>query len=202
MRALGADAMAVAADVQRREEIEKVRDAIVAQWGPVDILVNAPGVNATTPIFDISEDEWETILSTNLKSVFLACQIFGRVMIERGGGGSIINMSSTASHLGYPVFFAYSAAKGAVRSMTKSIAVHCQMKRYNIRCNSIHASSIDTPMIAQALAEMGAKPPADDDPIGVGKPEDVANLVLFLASDESQYINGAEHMIDNALTVQ
>ena len=122
MRALGAEAMAVAADVQRREEIEKVRDAIVAQWGPVDILVNATGVNSTTPIFDISEDEWESILSTNLKSVFLACQIFGRVMIERGGGGSIINVSSAAARIPVSKAFTYSISKAGIDNLTRFLA--------------------------------------------------------------------------------
>ena len=76
------------------------------------------------------------------------------------------------------------------------------MNRFNIRCNSIHAGSIDTPMVAQALSELGLEPPGEEDFIGVGEPEDVANLVLYLASDESKYVNGAEHVIDNAYSVQ
>ena len=103
----------------------------------------------------------------------------------RSAGGSIINMSSAASDLGYPVFFAYSAAKGAVRAMTKSIAVHCQMNKYNIRCNSIHAGAIDMLMVARANAQLGMKLSDDEEaaPWGIGKPEDVANLVVFQASN-------------------
>jgi 3(or 17)beta-hydroxysteroid dehydrogenase len=112
-------------------------------------------------------------------------------------------MSSVASHLGYPVFFAYSAAKGAVRAMTKSIALHCQMNKYRIRCNSVHPGAIDTPMLAAANEVFGIQMAHHEAaPWGLGKPEDVANLVVFLASDESRYINGTEIMIDNALTVQ
>jgi 3(or 17)beta-hydroxysteroid dehydrogenase len=134
--------------------------------------------------------------------VFLGCK-HAIPLLAASGGGSIINMSSTATHLGYPVFFAYSAAKGAVRAMTKSIAVHCQMNKYNIRCNSIHAGAIETPMVAQASKELGMDMSAYDQmPSGLGKPEDVANLVLYLASDESRFVNGTELVIDNALVIQ
>ena len=113
-------------------------------------------------------------------------------------------MSSVASHLGYPVYFAYSAAKGAVRSMTKAIAVHCQMNKYNIRCNSIHAGAIDTADGAGRRPESSGMEMSywEQTPTGLGKPEDVANLVVYLASDESRFVNGAEILIDNALTVQ
>jgi 3(or 17)beta-hydroxysteroid dehydrogenase len=101
------------------------------------------------------------------------------------------------------VFYAYSAAKGAVRSMTKSIAVHCQMNHYNIRCNSIHPGAIETPMVHRATKELGMEMSMyDQSPAGLGRPEDVASLVLYLASDESRFVNGAELMLDNALTVQ
>jgi 3(or 17)beta-hydroxysteroid dehydrogenase len=124
--------------------------------------------------------------------------------MAKSGGGSIINMSSTASHLGYPVFFAYSAAKGAVRAMTKSIAIHCQAKGYGIRCNSIHPASIETPMIQFAEGRSGEENAIPDGvlPAGaVGAPKDVASLVLYLASDESRFVNGAEILIDNALII-
>jgi 3(or 17)beta-hydroxysteroid dehydrogenase len=136
------------------------------------------------------------------EGVFLGCK-YAIPAIAASGGGSIINMSSIASHLGYPVFFAYGAAKGAVRSMTKAIAVHCQMQKYNIRCNSIHAGAIETPMVAQANKELGLDMSIyHQAPWGLGKPEDVANLVVFLASDESRFINGTEVLIDNALAIQ
>jgi 3(or 17)beta-hydroxysteroid dehydrogenase len=87
--------------------------------------------------------------------------------------------------------------------MTKAVAVHCQMNKYNIRCNSIHAGAMHTPMVENSAKELGMTISAfEQSPTGLGKPEDVANLVLFLASDESRFVNGAELMIDNALIVQ
>ena len=124
-------------------------------------------------------------------------------LLKESGNASIINMSSIASHMGYPVFFAYSAAKGAVRSLTKALAVHCQMHGYPVRANSLHPGAIDTPMIDQTAAELGLASKTEVSPVvGLGKPEDVANAVLFLASDESRFINGVELLIDNALSIQ
>lgn len=206
---------AVAADIRRSGgkalfQIQDVRDE--AQWiatvarteqefGGLDVLVNNAGIVIVATPEQTTLEQFRFANAVMAEGVFLGCKHAIPAM-RRRGGGSIINMSSIASHLGYPVFFAYTAAKGAVRSMTKSIAVYCQMNRFNIRCNSIHASSIDTPMVAQALKELGLSPPGPADPVGVGRPEDVASLVLFLASDESRFINGTEMVIDNALSVQ
>jgi 3(or 17)beta-hydroxysteroid dehydrogenase len=135
-------------------------------------------------------------------SVFLACK-YGIPLLRDSGGGSIINMCSTATHLGYPVFYAYSAAKGAVRSMTKSIAVHCQMSGYNIRCNSIHAGAIETPMVVKATRDLGMEMSVyEQSAVGLGRPDDVASLVLYLASDESRFVNATEILIDNGLVSQ
>jgi len=125
--------------------------------------------------------------------------------MRRRGGGSVINMSSIASHLGYPVFFAYTAAKGAVRAMTKALAATAQMNGDNIRFNSVHPGAIATPMVEDVNKTLGMPAPDPDsseDPVGVGRPEDVANAIVFLASDESRFINGAEIVIDNALSIQ
>lgn len=179
---------------------------IEKEFGGLDVLVNNAGIVIVATPEDTTLQQFRLANAVMSESVFLGCQAAIPAMKKRGGG-SIINMSSVASHLGYPVFFAYSAAKGAVRSMTKSIAVHCQMNGYNIRCNSIHAGAIDTPMVHDSFSQLGMAPPDPDkhdpaDPVGIGRPEDVANLVLYLASDESRFMNGAELVLDNALTIQ
>ncbi len=189
-------------DVGDEAAWNQVVDQVEADFGKLDVLVNNAGIVICATPESTSLQQFRLANQVMCESVFLGCRAAIPAM-RRAGGGSIINMSSVASHLGYPIFFAYTAAKGAVRAMTKSIAIHCQMNGDNIRCNSVHPSSIDTPMIAQANAELGITPPEPGtDPVGVGEPADVANLVLYLASDESRFMNGAELMLDNALTIQ
>jgi 3(or 17)beta-hydroxysteroid dehydrogenase len=176
--------------------------ATVKQFGGLHVLVNNAGVVLVATPESTTLEQFRFVNSVMSESVFLGCKHAMPAMRD-SGGGSIINMCSTATHLGYPVFFAYTAAKGAVRAMTKSIAIHCQMNKYNIRCNSLHPGAIDTNMIAQANKELGMDNSVyESAPWGLGKPTDVANAVLFLASDESRFINGAEILIDNALTIQ
>jgi 3(or 17)beta-hydroxysteroid dehydrogenase len=193
-------------DVSDQGRWKEIMAEVEAEFGGLDVLVNNAGIAIIATPEDTTLEQFRLVNSIMNEGVFLGCQAAIPVM-KRSGGGSIINMSSVASHLGYPVYFAYSAAKGAVRSMTKSIAVHCQMNGYHIRCNSIHAGAIDTPMVRSSFAALGMDPPDPDkedlsDPVGIGRPEDVANLVLYLASDESKFMNGAELMLDNALTIQ
>ena len=172
------------------------------RFGRLDVLVNNAGVVVVATPETTTLEQFRFANAVMSEGVFLGCKHAIPVMAA-SGGGSIINISSMASHIGYPVFFAYSAAKGAVRSMTKAIAVHCQTQKYGIRCNSIHAGAIETPMVTQANKELEMEMSAyQQTPWGLGKPEDVANLVVFLASDESRFINGAELLIDNALAVQ
>ena len=125
--------------------------------------------------------------------------------MRASGGGSIINMCSTASHLGFPVYFAYSAAKGAVRSMTKAIAVHCQQQGYNIRCNSVHPTFIDTPILDKYRDRFGQEAMQQklgrQVPIGrLGRPEEVGWALVFLASDESSFMTGSEVVIDGGIS--
>ena len=200
----GGRAQAMPLDVREPDAWAKVVTATEEAFGGVDVLVNNAGVVIVATPEDTTLEQFRFANAVMSEGVFLGMQAVIPAMKKRGGG-SIINMSSVASHLGYPVFFAYSAAKGAVRSMTKSVAVHCQMNGYGIRVNSIHAGAIETPMIATANKAMGvsdADMKAAAGNIGIGKPEDVAWMVVYLASDESRFINGAEMMVDNALTVQ
>jgi 3(or 17)beta-hydroxysteroid dehydrogenase len=189
-------------DVREEDQWIAVIEEVKRRFGALHILVNNAGLVVMANPETTTLEQFRLHQSVMSEGVFLGCKHAIPAMRD-AGGGSIINMSSIASHLGYPVYFAYSAAKGAVRSMTKSVAVHCQMNKYNIRCNSIHPGAMHTNMVEGSAKELGIPLSAfEQAPTGLGKPEDVANLVLFLASDESRFVNGAELMIDNALLVQ
>ena len=197
-----ASAMFLQHDVRSEPRWQEVVGETVKRFGGLHVLVNNAGVVRIATPETCTLEDFQFQNSVMSEGVFLGCK-HAMPAMKASGGGSIINMSSVASHLGYPVYFAYSAAKGAVRAMTKSIAVHCQMNKYNIRCNSIHAGAIDTQMVRDATKALGMEMSFwESAPTGLGKPEDVANLVVYLASDESRFVNGTEILIDNALTVQ
>lgn len=120
--ALGRKSLAVKVDAASRADLDAALAAMLAEFGKVDILVNAAGINSATPFFDISEEEWHRILDVDLKSVFLACQVFGKQMVESGNGGSVINISSASSGPPLSKVFTYSVAKGGVNQITQFLA--------------------------------------------------------------------------------
>jgi len=202
IRSAGGNATFLKQDAADEEQWEHVIAAIRKEHGRLDVLVNNAGIVIMGTPEDCALDAFRKQNAVMSEGVFLGCK-HALPLMNESGGGSIINMSSIASHLGYPIYFAYSAAKGAVRSMSKALAVHCQMNGYNIRVNSLHPGAIETAMVAQSAQELGIENIEDLSPVvGVGQPEDVANVVLFLASDESRFVNGSEIIIDNALSIQ
>jgi 3(or 17)beta-hydroxysteroid dehydrogenase len=195
-------ALFLAQDVRDEARWTQVVAECVSHFGGLHVLVNNAGVVVIATPETCTLEQFRLQNQVMSEGVFLGCRS-SIPAIRASGGGSIINMSSMASHLGYPVYFAYSAAKGAVRAMTKSVAIHCQTNKYGIRCNSIHPGAIETQMVRDATRELGMEMSMwEQSPTGLGQPSDVANLVVFLASDESRYINGAEILVDNALYVQ
>ncbi len=201
------DALFVEQDVSSEAGWHELVATTVEQFGRLDGLVNNAGIAHVANIATETTEQWHKILRVHLDGTFFGCRAAVPEM-AKSGGGSIINMSSTAALVGISPYLAYSAAKGGIRAMTKSIAMYCREQKNNIRCNSVHPGSISTPMVHNALETLsGIKLMEQDDPeaarkaMGIGEPLDVANMVLFLASDESKHINGAELVVDNGDTI-
>jgi 3(or 17)beta-hydroxysteroid dehydrogenase len=180
-------------------------DDVVARYGRLDILVNNAGVVEPGTIETQTEEEYRFVMAVSADGTFFGCKHAVRVM-KATGGGSIINMASIASVQGEPIVAAYAAAKGAIESLTRSVAVHCAKNDYNIRCNSIHPAGILTPMVEgigpKVMARDDLRPASEGPaPSKLGEPDDIAYTVLFLASDESKFINGAAIRVDNAKSI-
>jgi NAD(P)-dependent dehydrogenase (short-subunit alcohol dehydrogenase family) len=168
-------------------------------YGKLTILVNNAGIVRMAPLDETSLDAWNEVINVNQTGVFLGMKQAIPAM-RRASGGSIINISSVAGLVGLPNIPAYQASKGAVRLLTKNAAV--QYAKDNIRVNSIHPGRIETPMTANLTPERRAMV-LDLTPLGRdGKPEEVAYGVLYLASDESSYVTGAELVIDGGFTAR
>ena len=192
-------------DVRHDAEWRVLVDDVVARHGKLDILVNNAGVVELGDIETQTEKDYRFIMAVSADGTWFGCQHAVRVMKETGGG-SIVNMASIASVQGESAVAAYCAAKGAVEGLTRAVAVHCARQGYNIRCNSIHPAGILTPMVIevgrQAALMREAEEALNAGPITkLGEPDDIAYTVVFLASDESKFINGAAIRVDDAKSV-
>ena len=178
---------------------------IVTRYGRLDVLINNAGIASFRDIETLEDAEWHRTMAVNVDGTFFGCRAAVRAM-KATGGGSIVNISSIAGIIGGRNTIAYNAAKGAVRLLTKSVALHCAHKQYAIRCNSVHPTFIETPMVdrvvnasrdpATASAALAASVPLGR----MGKAHEVAAMLLYLASDESQFVTGSEFVIDGGFT--
>jgi 3(or 17)beta-hydroxysteroid dehydrogenase len=208
LKTLGADAeLTLAQDVTDEARWREVVDAVLEKFGRLDILVNSAGIGTLGNIETTTLADFRRTNAVNAEGVFLGCREAVRAMKE-SGGGSIVNLSSVAGIIGDASSLAYCASKGAVRLLTKSAALHCARSGYKIRVNSVHPSFAETPMVLEGIARSknpervraGLERAA---PMGrLGKAEEVANTILFLASDESSFTTGGEFMVDGGLTAQ
>lgn len=195
---LGENAEFIYQDVRDEDQWVALINDVVSRYGGLDILVNNAGVVKPGSIESQTMDEYDFIMNVSARSTFIGCKYAVPAMRD-SGGGSIINMASIAAIQGVPRVSAYSAAKGAVHGLTINIASYCAVEQMNIRCNCLSPSSIDTPMVQNIRAQFGqsAEDAAKLAPKGeIGEPNDVANTVVFLASDESKFINGTNIPID------
>ncbi|MEP7006906.1 MAG: glucose 1-dehydrogenase [Sphingomonas bacterium] len=200
IRATGGRAEALAHDVTSEADWDRVMALIDAAQGRIDIVVNNAGIAVLRPIADLTAADWQLQNDVNLTSVFYGTQRAVSAMRALGQGGSIINISSVAGLFGVPFCAAYAAAKGGVRLFSKVVAIECAKDK--IRCNTVHPGMILTNM--QAVAEVDNAVNYDATlamiPMGyMGDPLDIANMNLFLASDEARYITGAEFVVDGGM---
>ena len=198
----GGQCLFVMLDVTSEENWNQTVAATVARFGKVDILVNNAGIFTLGNVEDTTVEMWDRVMAINGKGVFLGTKAVIPEM-RKVGGGAIINLSSVAGLIGSARAAAYGATKGAVRIFTKSTAV--QYAKEGIRANSVHPGIIDTPMTVPTILVDDASREAQMErtPLGrLGQSEDVANGVLFLASDESSFMTGSELVIDGGLTAQ
>jgi NAD(P)-dependent dehydrogenase (short-subunit alcohol dehydrogenase family) len=201
IRENGGEASYVHLDVTSEDEWRSAVEFALQTYGRLDILINNAAIYKRTPIVDTDVEEWRQIMEVNSTGVFLGTKHAIPAM-QRSGGGSIINISSTAGLIGSARGSAYGASKGSVRLFTKYTAI--QHATENIRANSIHPGPIDTVMIADNLAtpEARAESEARVPLRRIGTVMDVAYGALFLASDESSYMTGAELVIDGGVTAR
>ncbi len=194
----GGEGLAVKCDVSKKVEVDEMVKKTVEKFGKVDILVNNAGIAQFVPFLEMTEEEWDRTLDINLKGYFLCAQAVAKEMAKQKSG-VIINIASIAMGqvgVGFPALAHYCASKGGIVGMTEALAL--ELAPYNIRVNAISPGAIDTPMIdplkvdPKTMEGLMARVPLKR----VGKPEEVSNLVLFLASDASSYMTGSTVVID------
>ena len=199
-------AIALEQDVSRESDWQEVITTVRERFGRLDILVNNAGISAISSVEDETLENWRHVHAVDLDSVFLGCK-YGIPLMADKDGGSIVNVSSISGIIAGHNLAAYNSAKAAVRHLSKSVALHCAKQGNNIRCNSVHPVFIDTPILDGLVAGQDRQSVlekiARQIPLGrIGKPEDVAYAVLYLASDESRFVTGSEIRIDGGISAK
>jgi NAD(P)-dependent dehydrogenase (short-subunit alcohol dehydrogenase family) len=204
VRAAGADCLALAGDVTKEAEAQRIVDAVVAKFGTIDIVVNAVGGGAGKVLFEAQEyprDAWDWIMEINLRSTLVATQAAVREMVKAGHGGRVINISSVRATLGINAgYSAYVAAKGAISSLTRQWAT--EWAKYGITVNGIAPTFVDTPQVAMLLGDPDFKAGlVNRVPLRrVGETDDLVGAVIFFASNASSFVTGQILGIDGGLT--
>jgi NAD(P)-dependent dehydrogenase (short-subunit alcohol dehydrogenase family) len=196
IRGLGRRAIGVAANACLRADLDRALSAVLGEWGRVDILLNAAGINSGTPFFEITEEEWHRILDVNLKSVFLACQVFGKVMVESGQGGSIINISSVSSGPPLSKVFTYSITKAGVNQITQFLAREFAPAR--VRVNAIVPGFFPAEQNRKLLTPERTASIVGHTPMGrFGDACELVGAAIYLASEKaSSFVTGSVLRVD------
>jgi NAD(P)-dependent dehydrogenase (short-subunit alcohol dehydrogenase family) len=195
----------VVGDVALEATAKMFTAVALEQFGRLDVLVNNAAVNVVKPLHEHTPEEWDFVMNTNVKALYLAARHVVTVMIEKGGG-VILNAGSISGVVGIPTQGAYAPSKGAVHQMTRQMAI--EYAPYNIRVNAVCCGTINTPLV-QASAEASGDPEAywamlrQGHPIGrIAEPEEVAGFYTYLASDQASFITGATLMFDGGFTAR
>jgi glucose 1-dehydrogenase len=193
--------MAVAADVSKRADVEAMIAQIVGRYGRLDICVNNAGIEIKKPFLEVADDEWNKVIAVNLYGCFVVSQLAARQMVKQGGG-KLIFISSVHEDIPFPGYTAYCASKGGVRMMMRNLAM--ELAPHKINCNNIAPGAIATPINQSVLDDPTAmKNAVSEIPWGrFGRPEEVASVAVFLASDEAEYVTGSTYYVDGGLTQQ
>ncbi|MFN3231455.1 MAG: glucose 1-dehydrogenase [Alphaproteobacteria bacterium] len=201
---LGENALFIAQNVTEEADWQAVMAKTIEAFGRLDVLVNNAGVVLPGSVEDVSYDDWKKIMTVNVDGTFLGCK-YAVGEMKKTGGGSIINISSAAGLRASAGLAAYNTSKAAVAMLTKSVALHAG--QFGIRCNSVHPGTVMTPMV-KAFVNLAPDPDAAVEDMRVnhalqrlGEPQDIANTILFLASDDSSFATGGEYRIDGGLAL-
>jgi 3-oxoacyl-[acyl-carrier protein] reductase len=197
--ASGGKAIAVQGDVSKADDVARIIEAAVASYGRIDILVNNAGITRDGLVMRMSEEDWDAVLDTNLKSVYLCCRAALRPMLKSRNGGRIINLSSVTGLAGNVGQANYAASKAGIIGLTKSLAKELATRQVTV--NAIAPGYIATDMAAQ-MTDQAKQSVLNRIPLGaLGSPEDVAAVAAFLASDEAHYITGQTLTVDGGMTL-
>jgi glucose 1-dehydrogenase len=199
---LGACACAIAADVSQRSEVEAMFEQIVARFGRLDVAVSNAGIENSKPFLEISDEEWNRVLSVNLFGGYVVSQCAARQMVRQGAGGKLIFISSVHEDVPLPGHAAYCASKGALRMLMRNLAL--ELAAYKINVNNIAPGAIATPMNQHVLDDPVAfRNAVGEIPWGrFGQPEEVASVAVFLASADADYVTGSSYYVDGGMTQQ
>ena len=202
VKAAGGKTIAVEADVSDPAQVQNLVDSAVKEFGKVDIVINNAGIEKKFAFVDYPIEECRKIIDVNLIGPFLVAQTAARQMIKQGNGGRIINISSVHEDLPMPTNAVYCATKGGLRMLTRTIAV--ELAKYNITVNNIGPGAVYTPIDADIEAQPEIeKALMSEIPLNRwGRPEDIAGLAVYLASDEAAYVTGSTYFIDGGMLRQ
>jgi 2-deoxy-D-gluconate 3-dehydrogenase len=193
----GRRALAIPADIRRVEDVQALVATVLREFGRIDVLVNNAGVNRTGPMLEVTEETWDSIFDTNVKGMFFSCQAVGRHMIDRRQG-KIINIGSIAGIIGVGYNVPYTASKGAVSQLTRSLAL--EWARHNVQVNAIGPGYVLTDQVRWLFEQPEfAEKILQKQPTGrIANLSDLDGAVIFLATDASDYVNGQTILVDGA----